>query len=605
MDDYARPERTFLPVRIDLRREYSRIGSLMVAQSRDVRIQRVTAHEGVVSAHYRKALANIEFYPKDQKVALREQLVSEYENFTAAATMLTKGTFVREIQKEICSEARSWLTGNIPATIARYSFCQVSEAQVAVRSVVSEERIKVCRQQMKSALDTVSRLEAYDGISRKKDTQAIKKEFASFKLAFQLYARGFSFEEIRSLTSESIQARVEDKTIPEKILAYAGYPLTASAQSYRVKKSADLKSAIAAAFEEAKAKQGALRPDTIDQQVEVWRKEIATFNLVVDLYEKGLTTTSIAALTGTNADGWLSNGQLPVKLTRARLDLVHRDYKCPTVIDESFAYVAGAMYANQRSYSSESGIIFRNADQSKIAGVKSKFDSVFQTTLADPSTESGSYVARVGRSGLLKDIFDMLGIQEGARDPLPPLAMLTHQHTRRGFLRGYFDFCRPHVNPDLHRFGVSRRTQPNLIKAVALALYAEKIYPIARENGAGFALAVNNEVDFRKLVTFAPEILSPNEKRKLGDKAAPPQDPIGSYEAYRSIVSILKKAYGDGRRLDFQDILSRAGIMTVPHDIPDNIKSRISNWRRGLKPLVAQRAEAIERLAKLLYPELA
>jgi hypothetical protein len=45
--------------------------------------------------------------------------------------------------------------------------------------------------------------------------------------------------------------------------------------------------------------------------------------------------------------------------------------------------------------------------------------------------------------------------------------------------------------------------------------------------------------------------------------------------------------------------------MTEPREIPNSTKSRISNWRRGLKPLVAQRAEAIERLAKLLYPELA
>lgn len=577
----------------------------MVAQSRDIRIQRVTEHEGIVSGHYRKALANIEFYPKDQKVALRDQLVSEYEKFSAAATMLRGGKFVREIQKETCSEARSWLIGNIPATIARYSFYQISDAQIADRSVVSEERIKVCRQQMKSALDTVSRLEAHDGVSRKKETQAIKKEFASFKLAFQLYARGFSFEEIRSLTDQTIQARIEDKTIPEKILAYAGYPLTAGAHTYRLKRCEELRSSITTAFEEAKAKQGALRPDTLDQQVEAWRKEVATFNLVVDLYQKGLTTTSIAALTGTNADGWLTNGQLPVKLTRARLDLTHRNYKCPTVIDESFAYIAGAMYANQRVFSVESGIVFRNTDRAKIDGLTSQIERIFQTTVADTSTESGSYVARVARTGLLKDIFDMLGMQDGTRDPVPPLAILTHRHTRHGLLRGYLDFCRPHVNADLNRFGVSRGTQPNLLKAVALALYAERIYPIVRENDRGFTLAVNNQEDFLKLVSLVPDIVSPDELRKLRNKPTPPHDPIGSYEAYRSIVSVLKKAYSGATKLDFQDILSRSGIVTKTDDIPNSIKSRISNWRRGLKPLVAQRAETIERLAKALYPELA
>jgi hypothetical protein len=541
MKDYAQSVLASSLARIDLGLIYSRIGLLMVAQSRDIRIQRVTAHEGVVSAHYRKALANVEFYPKDQKAALRDQLVSEYEKFSAAAEMLRGGKFVREIKEQICSEARSWLIGNIPATIARYSFCQVSEAEIADRSVVSEERIKVCREQMKSALDTVARLEAHDGVSRKRETQAIKKEFASFKLAFQLYARGFSFEEIRSLTDQTIQSRIEDKTIPEKILAYAGYPLTASAQTYRLKKCEDLKNSITTAFEEAKAKQGALQPDTLNQQVEVWRQEMATFNLVVDLYQKGLTANSIAALTRTNADGWLSNGQLPVKLTRARLDLVHRNYKCPTVIDESFAYIAGAIYANQRSFSTESGIVLRNTDPAKITQIRSTLEKVFQTSLAATSIESGSYVARVGRSALLKDIFDMLAIPEGARDPVPPLAILTHQHTRRGLLRGYFDFCRPHVNIDLYRFGVSRQTQPNLVTAIALALYAEKIYPIVRKNEGGFALAVNNQVDFGKLVALAPGILSPDERKTFADKPTPPFDPIGSYTAYRSIMSILKK----------------------------------------------------------------
>jgi hypothetical protein len=172
-------------------------------------------------------------------------------------------------------------------------------------------------------------------------------------------------------------------------------------------------------------------------------------------------------------------------------------------------------------------------------------------------------------------------------------------------LRGYFDFCRPHVNIDLYRFGVSRQTQPNLVTAIALALYAEKIYPIVRKNEGGFALAVNNQVDFGKLVALAPGILSPDERKTFADKPTPPFDPIGSYTAYRSIMSILKKNYSNERKLDFQDILSRSGIMTEPREIPNSTKSRISNWRRGLKPLVAQRAEAIERLAKLLYPELA
>jgi exonuclease VII small subunit len=191
----------------------------MVYQPLETRIERLNNHVEVVSAHYRRALANIEFYPDPRKLELRDQITSEYQNFNKAAALVREGRIVKDIQEHVCGEARSWVKGNIPAGIARYSFYQISEQELTQRSAVCRQLVRACKGRLTAALDTIEKLSKHDGDPRKSTIQKVREEFATLEHALTLYERGFSFVEIKALTGESIQARVEDKTIPETLVS--------------------------------------------------------------------------------------------------------------------------------------------------------------------------------------------------------------------------------------------------------------------------------------------------------------------------------------------------------------------------------------------------
>jgi len=156
------------------------------------------------------------------------------------------------------------------------------------------------------------------------------------------------------------------------------------------------------------------------------------------------------------------------------------------------------------------------------------------------------------------------------------------------------------VNVDLNRFQVGRSAQPNLLKVVAARLYVEKIYPVVRENENAVALVVSARREFEALCALVPAVLTEEDRNKLAQRPKLEADPIGSYAAYERISEVLKKAYPEGVTLNFHDVLQRARIECV---VDLGVKTRIAHWRKGKKPHVAQRAEALERLLGSLYPE--
>src|SRR5262249_18990544 len=153
---------------------------------------------------------------------------------------------------------------------------------------------------------------------------------------------GFSFKEIKSITNVSIQSRIEDKSLPDIIIKYAGYPLTAGAKKHRENKCRALEAAAVEAYRKAKENQRKRNPETLHELTEVWKDELQGLKLVLTLYKKGLAPAGIAALTRLPAYSWISQGELPFKLSRAALDLRNHKYKIPLKIDEDFAYLIGA-----------------------------------------------------------------------------------------------------------------------------------------------------------------------------------------------------------------------------------------------------------------------
>lgn len=572
----------------------------MVYQPLETRIARLDKHVEVVSTHYRRALANVELYPQPDRLKLHTQIDTEYENFNKAADLAREGRAVKDIQKLVCGEARSWVKGNIPAAIARYSFYQISEEELDQRSKVSRLQTRVCKAQLDSALDTIEKLSKHDGDARETTIQRAREEFASFERAFTLYERGFSFVEIKALTRESIQSRVEDKTIPETIVRFAGYTLSKDETEVRKRQIAKLEAAAIRAHQEATARQQERDAENLPAQLKTWRAELRKLKLVLDLYAKGLSVASIEDLTGLNASSWIKDGALPVKLAYARRDWIDRDFIIPAQLNADVAYIVGALCGNSRVFSRDRAISFRSSELDKVVDIRERFQRSFSTSLVEPSTGRDGHTLRIARSALVRELFDRLGIVDGATDFVPPFEIIKYSDTCRAFVHGFLAFSRPLVDVDRHLFHVARRNQPTLLKVVAAGLYLEKIYPIVRENEGSVSLSISAQREFDALCAFAPALLNEDEKNKLALRPMTKEDPLGSYTAYQKISEVLQGAYPKGVKLNFEDVLRRAQIQC---EISSDVKARLAYWRGGRKPHVAVRAEALEQILGTLYPE--
>lgn len=572
----------------------------MVYQPLEARIARLNEHAEVVSAHYRRALANVELYPEPDSTKLRAQIDTEHANFTKAADLVREGLSVKEIQDRVCAEARSWVKGNIPAAIGRYSFYQISQEELDKRAKVSRQQIRVCKTQLDSALDTIEKLSKHDGDLRTATIQKARDEFASFERAFTLYERGFSFVEIKALTGESIQSRAEDKTIPETIVKFAGYRLSQDETKVRAEKILKLEAAAVKAHQEATARQKERDAESLPKQLKVWRKELRQLKLAFDLYAKGLSLSSIDELTGLNASSWITEGTLPVKMAYARREWIDRDFVIPAQFNADVAYIVGAVCGSSRVFSRDKGISFRSSALEKVADVRDRFQRAFSASLVEPSPDGDGYILRMGRSALAQGLFDRLGIVDGASDFAPPFEIIKYADTCRAFVHGFLAFSKPLVDVDRHMFHVARGAQPTLLKVVAAGLYLENIYPLVRENEGSVSLSISAEREFRALCEFAPELLSEEDINKMAQRPITQEDPLGSYTAYQKISEVLQGAYPKGVKLNFEDVLRRAQIQC---EITRDVKARLAYWRNGRKPYVAQRAEALEQMLGNLYPE--
>jgi hypothetical protein len=264
------------------------------------------------------------------------------------------------------------------------------------------------------------------------------------------------------------------------------------------------------------------------------------------------------------------------------------------------------MFADTRVFSTQRGIIFRNRDETKLKQLKGMFESVFKTTLVDPkieSKEAKTFVLRVTSELLTGGIFGILKIGERESDPLLSFDILKDRDLRRGFIKGYIDFCRPYIEPQRHRFGVSRTHQHRVITALATALYLEKIYPGIHNKGDSAALTITNNDDFQKLGQLAPSIVG-NKILKVGSSQTRTlREEIGDYDNYQVITRLLKLYYPTPTRLNFKHLLRASGFtISNSEKVPNEVKSRIRSWRHGVKPVPVQRVDALRAAISKVYP---
>lgn len=579
----------------------------MVYQAPHVRMQRISDHSERVSAQFRKALAIVSFYPANVRDPLLEQVSSEYSKFYTAVELALSGRYVREIQEAIGSEARSWLMGQVPEAIARYSFSQVSDIDLAKRNALAEKQIAVCRQKRDTALEVLGLLRDYDGRDRALEIKAVQRAFRTFNYAFDLYRRGVSWREIANLTGEPMQSRIEDKTIPEIIVKFAGYPLSPQNQAVRDSRCAALRASAQAIFERAKTRQSAINPQGLESKINAWRRELKSFHLAVNLYQRGLDASSIKTLTTLSAHDWLKGNTLPVKVTRAGLDHARRDFTIPKHFDRDFSYVAGAIFASKRIYSREQPIVFRAAALNKLMELKEVFERAFKTTLPTPRREQTKTATPLltlvaARRHLVSGILDRLGIDERSTDLIPPSSLIRERENRVGFIKGFLEYSSLSLDIDRCRFELKRDGKLHVIKALGVAMYLEGIYPLVTEDGSTVLLTVRAEEDFHRLVRVAPGLLPRGTEIAFHELDRSSMQSIGTYENYRMIQRVLDIYYGHGEKLDFRDILRRAGIPVAESEqIPKRVKHRIYSWHKGTKPTVAHRAEILQRIFAELY----
>jgi hypothetical protein len=383
-------------------------------------------------------------------------------------------------------------------------------------------------------------------------------------------------------------------------LRFGGYPLSEHEVESRKAEIRKLEAAAVRAHQEATARQVERDANSLSDQRKAWQIELRKMKLVFDLYTAGLSINSIQDLTGLNAGTWIRDGTLPVKLAYARRDLIDRNFVVPTQVDANIAYIVGALCGGSRVFSQTQGISFRNPDLTRVVDVRDRFQRVFSTSLAEVALEGRGYVVRVGRSALVRELFDRLGIVDGSTDFIPPFEIIKYSDTCRAFVQGFLTFSRSTIDVDRHLFQIVRRHQPHLLKVVGVGLYLEKVYPVVRQNEQSSSLTISAKREFDTLCAFAPGILSEEERARLTQEPKMREDPLGSYAAYQSITRVLQGAYPHGVKLNFEDILRRAGIKC---EVTNDVRAKVSYWRSGRKPYVAQRAEALEQMLGTLYPE--
>ena len=569
------------------------------------RLQALDQHAKLVRESYSKACENLQLYPEQDRGALLDSVNRELSQFEGALEMARAGKFVRQVQAEVAHEARSWLYGAVPSSICRYANLQRTAHELREREDLSQERIAVCHERRALALNTLKRLKAFDGNPRTEEAEQIKQDCDRFVRAFELYRRGVSWKEIRRLTGESMQSRIQEKTLPDSVTRYGGYPLSRAATRFRETRGVSLLSATAEAVETARTRVLERSPSQLAERESAWAREMQELRLAVALYVRGLSVKGIGELTGLPTQNWILDQKLPQAIARSSLDLSNRSYRMPTCLDEKISYVVGAIFGGMRLFSRDHGLFFRHEEAAKVYEMRGRLMDVFGAELPAPTKNGSRHVLQVSRTALVKDLFERLGIAERSTNPLPPFALLRYPEHCLAFLEGFFQFCSAEKDLNKMLVAVGRTEQENIIKAVACALYLEGIFPLIAKQGNATRIIIRGVGELSKLNARLPGLFSPQEQQKIAKRGPTGLELTASVPFYRSVMRVIEEGYPRGTPLVFDDVVHRAAKqLSVPSPaVTRALKGRIQGWRRGIKPLAVKRAEALEDLILGLYPK--
>jgi hypothetical protein len=561
-------------------------------------------HASAVERSFRVALDHAQLFPPEEGKRIREELQAEVQVFREAVKQFESRAPIKEIRQALApdQDVRSWLIyRSMPSAIARYSHSQVDAKDIAKREEITARRLLNFHQRHEAALDTVRDLPMSE--AQRKGIQAkLRAEKQAMTKGFALYRKGFSFVDIDRITGIGIQNRAMDGNIPETTRCYGGDVLSPNAIKYRRTLVQDIRTYAQSLLEEAQKKNEREPADRKAARFDRIAVELSNLDLVLRLYERGLSPYQIKRLTKLPAESWILDGALPPTLFRSSERFNRRDFRIPPIIDHETSYIIGAYLARARGADPQA-ISFSAPSAALAQDLMNRIERSFRFRPEPPRIVGNMHVVEIARKEFVRGFQKLFSLEGGSVVPCLD-ALIFYPYFRRPFLEGFLSFAGGSLNTERARYSLSRISQREVLAGIGLALSFEGIYPTlhnAFERGGVLQLCDAREL--RNFIREFPQVASAKDLAELHKKLPQDESPLERLSVYLHVMRIIRRHFPKGTKLDFRKIRNEGGDVLSGLSFTPAERTKIKGWRLGHKPLFAQRAEKLEALARKLFPD--
>lgn len=591
-------------LRPDSRSDTVRGMALKANQRTEKDVQALQRHAVVVERSCRVALEHAEFFPAEEAKKIRQELQNELKAFQQSVESFKARVPIKDIRASLAPEhdLRSWLIyRNMPATIARYSHGQVDSYDLRKREDIATQRLSDFQQRYKAALETVKELPLTTAERRDIECK-LDEEKQTMTRGFALYRRGFSFVDIDRITGIGIQNRALQGAIPETTRYYGGDVLSTRAAEQRRQKCHEIRERAHSIKAEAQKKNEHEDPKRKASRFEKIGQELKSLDWVLRLYERGLSPYQIRRLTKLPAHSWILQGSLPPTLLRSSERLNRKDFKIPTSLDSDSSYIIGAYLARARSLNPRS-LSFSAPSAERAVELAQKFERAFGLRPEPPRIVGTKHVLDIGRKEFVAGFKRLFNLEAGSVVPCFD-SIIFYEYFRRPFLEGFLAFGGGHLDVTKERYSITRLMQREILEGVAVALYFEGILPTLHRAGPhGAVLQVCDEVQLRSLVHSFPQVGKPEACAELMGKPPVRSHPLDTIPVYERVMKVVRERFPKSKKINFKTIREEGGLILESLTFSSEERSRMKGWRAGHQPRPWQRAQALQRLARRMFPD--
>lgn len=560
-------------------------------------------HKKRVLTLFRRALKNISVYPAELQASIAKDLGNEYQQFELACYKYCSGSRRIDLAREVGSGARSWTEyQNVPHEIARYGKMQISKVKLQRCAKLAAEQMDRCEELYKRSLAVLDILEESQRciIDLTSIRKAISDEIDLYRKIFNLYANGLSYREIERVCNiRNAQSRIKNGTIPKTILIYSGGFFSKDEVIARKVRVVSILRNVRKSLRLALKNNKNTSPEVAAKNRDIWRKEIANLRNVLNLYLKGIAPAVIERVLKLPASSWILKGEMPIKLSRAGSDFSRKDHSMARLISPSMAYAIGAYVASTVKFNQDRGITLQAVSQDIYQRAKENLETAFGIKLTKERQKS-SLLIDIQRRKLIQDFHKVMGFEK-TTDPLIPPDLIRYDGACRDFLNGFFDFANFYLSSNPIRFTISRTGPKNIMRAIAVALSYQGIFPTISEHGRSISLLIQDSQEVIRLLKLFPT-LKRHPKASDLELQIDLMDPNlpNSYTFYQAVMRRLPQL-NPKERLS-RDKFSDLGDKWHNSDITKTKIKVISKWRNGIEPRSVKRMKLLRQLEIEMYP---